>query len=318
MPQTRWGDKPYHSLDYELKQRFGEKVYRLALNGGMTCPNRDGTVGHGGCIFCSSGGSGDFAASASLSITRQLSIQKEAIRRKRPVNKFIAYFQAYTNTYAPVDYLRQIFEEAIQDPEIVALSVATRPDCLPPEVLELLQCLNRQKPVWIELGLQTIHEETARLIRRGYSLDCFDSAVYALHNAGIEIIVHTILGLPRESAEQMLQTIHYLNRCKIQGVKLQLLHILKDTDLAGYYRLTNFPVMDPETYTDVLITCIEHLDPEIVIHRITGDGPARLLVAPLWSQRKRDVLNSIHSAFRQRGAYQGKFYLEGGIPCQNQ
>ncbi|MDO4321347.1 MAG: TIGR01212 family radical SAM protein [Lachnospiraceae bacterium] len=306
----RWDEKPYHSLDYEMKQRFGEKVYRLALNGGMTCPNRDGTIGRGGCIFCSGGGSGEFAAHASLSVTRQIEVQKQMIRRKRPVQKFIAYFQAYTNTYAPVDYLEQIFTEAIADPEVAVLSIATRPDCLPPEVLLLLQRLNSIKPVWVELGLQTIHEDTASLIRRGYPLSCFKEAVQNLRDSGIEVIVHTILGLPGESEERILETIDYLNRCDIQGIKLQLLHILKGTDLADYYERTHFPVMSMEDYIDLLIDCIERLSPDIVIHRLTGDGPGDLLIAPQWSRNKRTVLNQIHAAFRSRGTWQGKYYIK--------
>jgi hypothetical protein len=304
----RWDEKPYHSLDYEMKKRFGEKVYRLSLNGGMTCPNRDGTVGRGGCIFCSSGGSGDFAARASLSVAQQLEEQKQRIRRKRPVNRFIAYFQAYTNTYAPVDYLERIFTEAISDPEVVALSIATRPDCLPPDVLALLQKLNEVKPVWIELGLQTIHEDTARLIRRGYALPCFEEAVRSLRAIGIEVIVHTILGLPGETHEDILQTMNYLNGCDIQGIKLQLLHILKETDLADYYARTHFHVMTMEEYISLLIDCIERLSPDIVIHRLTGDGPEDLLIAPQWSRSKRTVLNRIHAAFRERGTWQGRLY----------
>jgi hypothetical protein len=305
----KWNEKPYHSLDYELKKRFGEKVYRLSLNGGMTCPNRDGTVGTGGCIFCSRGGSGDFAASASLSITQQLQSQKALIRQKRPVHKFIAYFQAYTNTYAPVPYLERIFTEALADPEVVALSVATRPDCLGEDVLALLERLNRQKPVWIELGLQTIHPESARLIRRGYDLPCFEQAVCALRSRQIEVIVHTILGLPGETPSEMLETIHYLNHCDIQGIKLQLLHILKDTDLADYYERTPFPVMTMEEYIQILLECVGQLSPDIVIHRLTGDGPADLLIAPLWSLKKRTVLNQIHAAFRSQEVWQGKFYI---------
>ncbi|MDY3251102.1 MAG: TIGR01212 family radical SAM protein [Candidatus Choladocola sp.] len=313
-----WDGKPYHSLDYEMKHCYDEKVYRLSLNGGMTCPNRDGTIGHGGCIFCSSGGSGDFAASASLPIREQLKRQKEMIRQKRPVQKFIAYFQAYTNTYAPVDYLERIFLEAIGDPEVVILSVATRPDCLPDDVLALLSRLNQIKPVWIELGLQTVHEDTAHLIRRGYSLSCFDEAVRNLRRRNITVIVHCILGLPGETPFQMLETAEYLNHCDIQGIKLQLLHVLQNTDLADYYERTDFETLSMEAYIQILINCVEHLSPDIVIHRLTGDGPGALLIAPLWSSKKRTVLNRIHAAFRERGTWQGKYYLRGGInPCQN-
>ena len=303
-----WGEKPYHSLDYEMKQRFGEKVYRLSLNGGMTCPNRDGTAGTGGCIFCSAGGSGDFAAPAILPISEQLRMQKELIAKKRPVHKYIAYFQAYTNTYAPVEYLERIFLEAISDPEVVALSIATRPDCLGDEVLALLHRLNQIKPVWVELGLQTIHEDTARFIRRGYPLSCFAAAVTQLRAIGIEVIVHVILGLPGEDRDAMLQTCNYLNTCDIQGIKLQLLHILKHTDLATYYTETGFPVMTQEAYITLLIDCMEQLSPKIVIHRLTGDGPGALLIAPLWSQSKRAVLNNLHAELKRRGTWQGRLF----------
>ena len=311
-----WGEKPYHSLDYEMKQRFGEKVYRLSLNGGMTCPNRDGTAGTGGCIFCSAGGSGDFAAPAVLPISEQLRMQKELIAKKRPVHKYIAYFQAYTNTYAPVEYLERIFLEAISDPEVVALSIATRPDCLGDEVLALLHRLNQIKPVWVELGLQTIHEDTARFIRRGYPLSCFAAAVTQLRAIGIEVIVHVILGLPGEDRDAMLQTCKYLNTCDIQGIKLQLLHILKHTDLATYYTETGFPVMTQEAYITLLIDCMEQLSPKIVIHRLTGDGPGALLIAPLWSQSKRAVLNNLHAELKRRGTWQGRLFTSAPYDTQ--
>ena len=216
----KWNEKPYHSLDYMLRERFGEKVYKVTLNGGMTCPNRDGKIGRRGCIFCSVGGSGDFAADASLSITEQIDSQTAILSSKRPIRKYIAYFQAYTNTYAPVEYLRSIFAEAMLHPDIVALSIGTRPDCLDDAVLTLLDELNRIKPVWIELGLQTIHEKTAQYIRRGYPLSCFERAVTELRSREIETIVHTILGLPGETKENILETIQYLNTKDIQGIKL--------------------------------------------------------------------------------------------------
>lgn len=246
----RWNDKPYHSLDYMLRERYGEKVYRVALNGGMSCPNRDGTLGKKGCIFCSQGGSGDFAASASLSITEQIDTQITSLSSKRPIHKYIAYFQAYTNTYAPVEYLKKIFTEAISHPDIVALSIGTRPDCLGDDVMELLYSLNQIKPVWVELGLQTIHEKTARYIRRGYPLSCFDDAVNRLRAGGIEVIVHTILGLPGESPDDILKTISYLDQMDIQGIKLQLLHVLKGTDLAGDYEAGLFRTYEREEYLD--------------------------------------------------------------------
>lgn len=302
-----WMGKPYHSLDYMLRERFGEKVYKVALNGGMSCPNRDGTLGNRGCIFCSAGGSGDFAASCQIPITGQIQQQMGAIRQKRPVNKFIAYFQAYTNTYAPVAYLREIFTEAISHPEIAAVSIGTRPDCLGADVLELLEKLNQIKPVWVELGLQTMHEKTASYIRRGYPLSCFEQAVHQLHQRNLDCIVHTILGLPGEDAQAVLKTIEYLNGFPIQGIKLQLLHILKGTDLATDYLAGKFQVLSQEEYIQLLIACLTHLRPEIVIHRLTGDGPKHLLIAPLWSSAKRTVLNDLHHQMKVQGVWQGMY-----------
>lgn len=303
---TSWNGKPYHSLDYMLKQRFGEKVYKVTLNGRMSCPNRDGTIGHGGCIFCSAGGSGDFAADAALSITEQIDSQIALLSAKRPIHKYIAYFQAYTNTYAPVDYLEGIFSEALSHPGIVALSIGTRPDCLGQDVIALLSRLNRIKPVWVELGLQTIHEDTARYIRRGYPLSCFEDAFERLQGEGLETIVHTILGLPGESRKDILKTMDYLSRKQIQGIKLQLLHVLQGTDLAADYFAGKFQVLDREEYLDLVADCLEHLDPSIVIHRVTGDGPKDLLIAPLWAARKREVLNLLHHRLKERHSYQGK------------
>lgn len=306
----KWLEKPYHSLDYMLKERFGEKVYKLTLNGGMSCPNRDGKLGTGGCIFCSAGGSGDFAGDPAQSIDRQIAQQKELICKKRPVNTFIAYFQAYTNTYAPVEYLRALFTQALSHPEVAALSIGTRPDCLGEDVLDLLSQLNRIKPVWVELGLQTIHPATARYIRRGYPLSCFEEAVKNLHARDLDIIVHTILGLPGETTEQMLQTISFLNHQPIQGIKMQLLHVLKGTDLADDYLAGKFSVLSQEAYVDLVISCLEHLSPDIVVHRITGDGSRDLLIAPLWSSAKRTVLNEIHHQMKERNTWQGKYYKE--------
>lgn len=301
-----WNGKPYHSLDYMLRERFGEKVYKVTLNGGMSCPNRDGKIGHGGCIFCSAGGSGDFAADAAFSITQQIESQIALLSAKRPIHKYIAYFQAYTNTYAPVEYLEKIFMEAISHPQICALSIGTRPDCLGEDVLSLLSCLNQIKPVWIELGLQTIHEDTAAYIRRGYPLSCFEEALNALRSQNIEVIVHTILGLPGENRERILQTMEYLNAKNIQGIKLQLLHVLSGTDLALDYKKGIFSVLERDAYLDLVIDCLEHLSPDIVIHRVTGDGPKDLLIAPLWASRKREVLNLLHHRMKERGSFQGK------------
>lgn len=304
----KWNDKPYHSLDYMLRERFGEKIYKVSLNGGMTCPNRDGKIGNRGCIFCSAGGSGDFAGDAENTISEQIEAQKKLLVRKRPAGKYIAYFQAYTNTYAPPEYLRSIFTEALNHPDIVGLSIGTRPDCLEENVLNLLSELNEQKPVWVELGLQTIHKKTAAYIRRGYPLECFEQAVKSLRARNIEVIVHTILGLPGESRLDILDTMEYLNHQDIQGIKLQLLHVLKNTDLADDFEKGLFQVYTMEEYLDLLISCLEHLSPDIVIHRITGDGPKDLLIAPTWSSKKRTVLNTLHQEFKTRNTWQGRLY----------
>jgi radical SAM protein (TIGR01212 family) len=306
----RWGEKRYHSLDFDMKETYHQKVYKLNLDGGMTCPNRDGKISHGGCIFCSSHGSGDFAGSRSHSISKQIALGKEELSRKRPVRAYIAYFQAFTNTYAPVEQLRALFTEAIADEEVKILSIATRPDCLSEEVLELLEELNQQKPVWVELGLQTIHEHSATFIRRGYPLDVFTQAVTALRARNIEVIVHTILFLPCETKEEMLQTIDFLNQMDIQGIKLQLLHVLSDTDLGTLYRETPFPIPTREEYIAFLGECIARLRPDITIHRLTGDGPKELLLAPLWTSEKRTVLNHFHQYLKEHNIWQGKDYHE--------
>ena len=295
----------YYSLNEYLKSTFGEKVYKISLNGGMTCPNRDGTIDTRGCIFCSRGGSGEFAASAILDIKNQIEQAKQRIKAKTDCRKFIAYFQPFTNTYASVEYLEKIFTQAIEGDEIVALSIATRPDCLGDDVLALLDRLNRIKPVWIELGLQTIHKQSSDYIRRGYELEVYDTAVRNLHSIGINVITHIILGLPNESKEMMLETVKYVGE-RTDGVKLQLLHILKDTDLLDDYNAGKFKALTIEEYIDILCDCIEILPQNVVIHRITGDGDKKLLVAPLWSADKKNVLNSINRIFSQRNITQGK------------
>ena len=308
----RWGEKRYYSLDYYIKETFGEKLYKLSLDGGMTCPNRDGKLGVRGCIFCSAGGSGDFAGDRRLSIKEQLSQAKQLVKKKHTGSSYIAYFQAYTNTYAPVDYLEKIFMEAISEPDIKVLSIATRPDCLSQEILELLSHLNKIKPVWIELGLQTSHKESADFIRRGYDLDVFEKAVYDLKNIGISVITHVILCLPGETSEMMLETISYLNNLPIDGIKLQLLHVLQGTDLAKVYEATPFYLPNPDEYLELLGKIISHLREDIVIHRLTGDGPKSLLIAPLWTGNKRLILNRIQKHFKDADIWQGK-----EISCQN-
>ena len=295
----------YYSLNEYLKQTFGEKVYKLSLDGGMTCPNRDGTLDTRGCIFCSAGGSGEFAAERGKSVAAQMEEAKRRITAKSDCRRFIAYFQPFSNTYAPVERLRALFEQAMAPDDIAALSVATRPDCLGDDTVALLAELNRQKPVWVELGLQTIHAKTARYIRRGYDLSVYDDAVRRLHAVGVQVITHVILGLPGESREEILQSVRYAGE-RSDGVKLQLLHVLKGTDLQKDYEAGRFSVLSMEAYIDLLCDCVEILPRDTVIHRLTGDGDKRLLVAPLWSADKKRVLNAINRAFLERNIDQGK------------
>ena len=287
----------YTTLNNYLKERFGEKVYKIALNGGFTCPNRDGKIGTRGCIFCSKGGSGDFAESPDLTITEQIENGKKRLEKKIKNGKYIAYFQAFTNTYAPVEKLRAIYTEAIIHPDIVALSVGTRPDCLGNDVLALLDELNRIKPIFVELGLQTINEDTARYIRRGYTLEVYDKAVADLHKIGINVVTHIILGLPGESKNDMLKSVEYA--CKVtDGIKLQLLHILKGTDLEKDYEQGKFEVLTLEQYTEIIKECVQIIPENVVIHRLTGDGAKKDLIAPLWSADKKTVLNTINRALK--------------------
>ena len=294
----------YISLNEYLRDTFGCKVYKVSINGGFTCPNRDGTLDTRGCIFCSGYGSGDFAEDASLSVTEQIERGKKRIEAKMPKkinaatgvtsNKYIAYFQAFTNTYAPVERLRALYTEAINHPDIVAVSIGTRPDCLPENVLELLSELNQIKPIWIELGLQTIHEKSADYIRRGYALPVYDKAVEELNSRNIDVITHVILGLPGETREDMLETVRYVGKSGVQGIKLQLLHVIKGTDLEKDYNMGLFNCMTMEEYVDLIYTCISVLPKDIVIHRMTGDGAKKTLVAPLWSADKKRVLNALN------------------------
>lgn len=303
-------EKRYYSLDRYLKQSLGEKTYKLSLNGGFTCPNRDGTIDTRGCIFCSAGGSGDFASDPLCSIHEQIIQGKNRISRKYTGHSFIAYFQAYTNTYGNIDSLRKLFLETAAEPDIKILSIATRPDCLDAPVLSLLQEINLVKPIWIELGLQTMHDTSAAFIRRGYALSIFEQAVSALRALDISVIVHVILGLPGESKDDMLQTISYLNTQDIMGIKLQLLHVLRGTDLADYYRAHPDFILTREQYLDIITSCIARLRPDIVIHRLTGDGPKELLLAPLYSADKRGILNSIQKRLKDHDIWQGKDYTK--------
>ena len=283
----------YTSLNSYLKERFGCKVYKLAIDGGFTCPNRDGTLDAGGCIFCSKGGSGEFASSRELSITDQIEQGKRLVEKKIKDGKYIAYFQAFTNTYAPVSELRDKYYQAINHPDIVALSIATRPDCLGEEVLKLLDEINKIKPVFVELGLQTIHEKTASYIRRGYPLSVYDEALDNLHKININVVTHLIIGLPGENEKDILESVEYVCR-KTDGIKLQLLHILKGTDLEKDYNECKVKVLSLDEYANIIKHCVEIIPKSVVIHRLTGDGAKKDLIAPLWSADKKNVLNTIN------------------------
>lgn len=307
MTRKMWADKPYHSLDYECKYRFGEKVYKVSLDGGMTCPNRDGTIDTRGCIFCSGKGSGDFASPRCRSVTEQIENGIRGISaRKQTGRKFIAYFQSFTNTYAPIAQLAPLYREALAHPDVVMLSVATRPDCLPEDILDLLEECNREKPVIVELGLQTIHAGTAEYIRRGYPLSVYDTAVESLKNRGLEVVTHVIAGLPFETKKDFLETVSYVGKSGSHGIKLQLLHVLEGTDLANEYRSGTFDVLTREEYLDWITSALSILPEHIVIHRLTGDGPKDLLIAPKWSSRKREVLNALHRKMKEENIWQGK------------
>ncbi|MBP5330478.1 MAG: TIGR01212 family radical SAM protein [Lachnospiraceae bacterium] len=282
----------YNDLNTYLRRRFGCKVYKIPINGGFTCPNRDGTLGTRGCIFCSGYGSGDFAPDAGLSVSEQIERGKAAVAAKMP-EAYIAYFQAFTNTYAPIARLRELYSEAIAHSDIVAVSIATRPDCLPEEVLELLSEMNRINPVWVELGLQTIHERSAEYIRRGYDLPVYDRAVAELKKRGLETITHVILGIPGETREEMLETARYVADSGVQGIKLQLLHVIEGTDLAAEYRAGKFECMTMEEYIGLVAECLKILPPDMTVHRLTGDGAKKTLIAPLWSADKKRVLNAL-------------------------
>lgn len=289
----------YYSFNQYLKDTFGCKVYKISINAGFTCPNRDGKIGTRGCIFCSKGGSGDFAEDAGLSITEQIESGKRKVEKKIKSGKYIAYFQAFTNTYAPLNVLSDKFYEAVNHPDIVALSIATRPDCLPDEVICLLKELNSIKPVFVELGLQTIHQKTAEYIRRGYTLDVYDTAVKKLKNAGINVVTHIILGLPNETKEDMIKSVDYVCKAGTDGIKLQLLHILKGTDLEYEYLSGKVKALTLNEYIDIIKDCVKIIPENIVIHRLTGDGAKKDLIAPLWSADKKNVLNKINKALSE-------------------
>lgn len=315
--KNMWNKKRYHSFDYACKKRFGTKLYKLSLNAGFSCPNRDGTLDTRGCIFCSAGGSGDFAPDKTLSITEQIAQAKQLVAAKNPSGRYIAYFQAYTNTYAPIPTLERVFFEAAENPEIASIAIATRPDCLNAEVLSLLSRLNSMLPVTVELGLQTIHEKSAEFIRRGYPLRVYEDAVRSLAAIRVDIVTHLILGLPYETTADMLASVRHVCSLPLSGLKLSLLYVLKGTDLAAHYAAHQnaYPLMDFSAYLDALLSCLSIVPEDIVIHRLTGDGPKKLLIAPDWSGNKKFVLNSMEKEMKRRDFRQGISCPE--IPHEN-
>ncbi|WP_105177563.1 MULTISPECIES: TIGR01212 family radical SAM protein [Clostridium] len=308
-----WNGKRYHSLNYFLREKFGEKVFKISLDGGFSCPNRDGKVSKGGCVFCSARGSGDYAGSRNFSITGQFNNVKTMMANKWKSGKYIAYFQAYTNTYAPVDELRQKYEEAINQEGVVALSIATRPDCLEDDVLDLIEELSKKLYVWVELGLQTINDDVAKKINRGYDLKVFDDAMTRLKERNIDVVVHSILGLPGESQDDMLKTIDYIAHSGAQGIKLHLLHLMKDTKMVELYENGELQFLSQEDYIKLICRAVSILPKEMVVHRLTGDAPRDLLIGPMWSLKKWEVLNAIDKTLEDNDIYQGKNFDMGDI-----
>lgn len=304
------GQYPYLTLNEYYREIFGKKIAKIPLDGGFTCPNRDGTLDTGGCIFCSTDGSGDFVQGATLPISQQIKNGKEMMSRKWKDVDYIAYFQAFTNTYAPVEELRQKYNEALCQPNIVGISIATRPDCLDKEVLNLLDEVNQKTKLWIELGLQSGHEESAKFIHRGYTNQVFETSVENLNNLNIPIVVHVILGLPNETKDDMLNTIRYLNKFPIQGIKLQLMHVIEGTHLANLYKQGKYTPLEQDEYLNILTECIQELRPDIVVHRFTGDGKKEILLAPLWSLKKGDIMNGFHQKLKQENIHQGQRYSQ--------
>lgn len=306
--QKTWGDKRYHSLNYFLRNKFGEKIFKISLDAGFSCPNRDGTISKGGCIFCSERGSGDFAGDRNFCISDQFAEIKEMMNKKWKEGKYIAYFQAYTNTYASLEILKEKYDEALKEEGVVALAIATRPDCLDPNVLDLLEEYSKKVYLWVELGLQTSKDKTAKLINRGYNLEVFEEAIRSLRARNIDVVVHTIFGLPEESKEDMLNTVRYISKLDIQGVKFHLLHLMKETPLVKLYEQGRLSFLEQEEYIELICKAISILPQQVVIHRLTGDAPRQLLIGPMWSLKKWEILNAIDSYLQNNDIYQGLYF----------
>ena len=301
-----WNGKRYHSLNYFLRNKFGEKVFKISLDAGFSCPNRDGNISSGGCLFCSERGSGDYAGNRELSISKQFYNIKDMMSQKWKNGKYIAYFQAYTNTYAPINELRRKYEEALNQDGVVAIAIATRPDCLGDDVLDLLQEINDKVYLWIELGLQTCNDKTAKIINRGYKLDVFEEAMKKLKERNIDVVVHDILGLPGEDKKDMLNTINYIAHSGAKGIKLHLLHLMKQTPMVKLYEAGKLKFLSQEDYIELVTEGIALLPEDMVVHRLTGDAPRDLLIGPMWSLKKWEVLNSIDKTLEDNNLWQGK------------
>lgn len=300
------GEKRYHTLNKHLREVFGEKVFKVSLDAGFTCPNRNGLLGWGGCVYCSSRGSGDFAGQVEKSIPEQFTEVKEIMSRKWPNAKYLAYFQAYTNTYAPIERLREVYEQALQEEGVVGISIATRPDCLPEEVLDYLEELNQRTYLWVELGLQSIHDQTMEWVGRGHTYSDFLKGLEKLNRRNIQVCAHMILGLPGETLEDMMVSARAVAELPLQGVKLHLLHVLRGTPLAKIYEREPFPLLSQEEYVTLVTDILEILPPQMIIHRLTGDAPRQDLIAPQWSLKKWEILNAIDCELETRGSWQGK------------
>ena len=307
MGKVLWDNKRYLSLNYFLREKFGEKIFKISLDAGFSCPNRDGKISSGGCLFCSERGSGDYAGDRNFSISKQFIDIKDMMAKKWKNGKYIAYFQAYTNTYAPIEVLKNKYQEALEQEDVVALAIATRPDCLSDEVLDLLEEMNSRVYTWVELGLQTVHEKTAKLINRGYTLEVFEEALKKLRERGIDVVVHTIFGLPEESKEEMLDTIRYISDKDIQGVKFHLLHLMKDTPMVKLYEQERLKFLTQDEYIELICESINIIPKNMVVHRLTGDAPRSLLIGPMWSLKKWEVLNAIDKTMEDNDYYQGKY-----------
>jgi uncharacterized protein len=312
MKMKTWDNKRYHTLNYFLRKKFRDKVFKISLDAGFTCPNRDGRLSTGGCIFCSPRGSGDFAGS-SCDLVQQFEEVKEMMSKKWKDGRYIAYFQAYTNTYADVNILREKYYSVLNLEGVVGIAIATRPDCLSAEILDLLEEISKEKYIWVELGLQTIHQNTAEIINRGYTLDTYIKAVQELKRRNIDVVTHVILGLPGESKEEMLQTVEFVANTGTQGIKLHLLHLVKDTRLVHLYEKGQLRVMDMDEYVELVVDCLEKIPEDMVIHRITGDGPRETLIEPKWSLKKWEVINAIEHLMMDRVTWQGRKYAENDV-----